>query len=1541
MSSNWHPVGWHRLREIREGQMSEVIDVRNGSQPQAIEAAKLTVVDTAFLKPDTTLTRVADNILKPVINTALIEPHNALTSTTNDIARLCGASGAILNDWEPYQLPSAALCSKEWFAQNLSSGLAMAIPYGIAAVSTRGGLRFLGTRFGASTVAMQFLTHNTTSMILGATMYDGLRKPKDDETRIGNAVGGLVGFSIFEGGNHYFNSLTGSRLIVSRALTGIVGAGTQYTVSHFLATGKRPEGEHLVAAMLSGATMNVVLPRITDKITDVVNSGTSKLGLGVPLEDYITQLARNQSKDPRAAHTLATLLHESPFVRVQECTKGGDRRNGDLVYITPGDGVLSRLTHELEHTHLRKESETRFQRASDALRSNQQIARHLYMEARVLHELAARLAENRVASELGEAPRESLSAPDRIAMERLPDGSTYEMLWSAEFEKFVTSEGGFRPTQDFRPFKDNSPPAWKQREVELSSLSACEKIKIARNLNEAPQGQARAIWTKLLRDNHADVLCAVVDAISLLPLRQRLKAWFDAVSSTHPLVRRAAISRIGDLPACQRVSGWRHAISQPNILAPASLGELPAGFSHLSTDARTLLVVQIANLPSPSRAACWRQAFNDPRTNRAAVENLSVLPEHARSNCWHELYQSGAARLNTLARQIPDLAPAQRVKALREAAKSPAALEGEVARRALESIPEATGLAPTTRMAEWRLLLKGTTENTDKGVFSCIACLPESMRGSAWHEAFNSLVSDQVAQATAAIASLPAEATLAALERVICKAPSVDIVNQLRHVPPESIPALQRSIQSMESGTLRDSLALALPLWTMSKLPMQQRILLLQKVFGEAARHPEVFTASILRHWWWHLLPEEAVLDPTAPLSTAPVKKVLAELLPAEQLSTIIFPDSPELGQTLARVAPDAVRNVASRSGDYGPVFSPLLASVSEHWLQTRSLQSTIRHIMSSTEDIGGWDPVYDLVAALAKSEDTAAVPPIVSYLRETVLDPSITPERMERAVSLAAAVRIIDPLTFDHQFLRPIEESINAIGDNYMWKLDIARELARLSREGRLGDATIRFPDLRMGALKAIAPLQQAVLRAELEAALLRPDTTAALLGNGTLGQIFPAIFGEGSVRPSQSGLHELPVHDHRLRLLQQVRQHREFGELPVVDQTNLLLAALLLDSGSNPGVAAHGGWASARVAYGVLRTLGYPPERVQRIATLMSRHSQLSPFASSDILINPLAATDLALFYRHPEAIRQLAILNEADIRSTHCSLPWTMEVQFALDAISQRVRQQQVALNLSPFPILLSEIPTGFGLHTLGGDWRVLAHTSPFLNSSFFQQLGLIESPNYSVSTSLLTPRHRHLYARDATLVALFTGPPENISLSARSAFTGTNVNRARLLRQLSGAEFAENGNIFGRLSLAEVNATLARRWKGPRNVNELMLEISRFDNLDQVPPKSTLRRALDAVTASLTRDEAGRPLGHHNEVKMNNATLVGIGIIRQRWQSVVFERMNLSSVESGALLRGQPAPEWLKWSQASASVVIPHTVWQEAMSRNLRFVMLDGK
>ncbi|HEY9713785.1 MAG TPA: hypothetical protein V6C72_09960, partial [Chroococcales cyanobacterium] len=328
-----------------------------------------------------------------------------------------------------------------------------------------------------------------------------------------------------------------------------------------------------------------------------------------------------------------------------------------------------------------------------------------------------------------------------------------------------------------------------------------------------------------------------------------------------------------------------------------------------------------------------------------------------------------------------------------------------------------------------------------------------------------------------------------------------------------------------------------------------------------------------------------------------------------------------------------------------------------------------------------------------------------------------------------------------------------------------------------------------------------------------------------------------------------------------------------------------------------------------------------------------------------------------------------NESDIRSLDSAgTYWTPEVSTDLNRATRILGDRARQLSEKQVPVLTSDIPQQFGLVQMNGQYAVLGHQSGYLNDSFLRQLSLIESPNYSVSASMLTPDSKAMYYGGGDMMALVSGPSEHVSQAYRTNLgTGVGVDwqrHVKLSQEWAGGD--GTANAFAE-ELNQIASDAGVPSDGTRlgNLSRLRQVALYYDSLDEIERERGAGDpyvvALKGVNSALTTDENGIPLGssetdyNHSEIKLNNPTFVGLGIIRNG-RPVVFDGMtNQSDLDN--LLNGQTKPDWLIAGNDNAAapapapgnstatgtsgepIHIPESTWRVLADRDLPTVVLD--
>lgn len=203
----------------------------------------------------------------------------------------------------PVQWQAPASTNKlEWGVQTLSGAagaLLVYVPFGKAtggALSALGrsadrALIAAGAADGLPTAAAKLFASESAGQILGAGVYESLKKPGDGETRLGGAIGVMASFSAYELGNRAIlpalgntAALAGARrylqtqigdtatratgataLGAGRYLVGGIGGETSYEVSHAMnawltGTPNTADNDGRIDAIATGGFINLGLP---------------------------------------------------------------------------------------------------------------------------------------------------------------------------------------------------------------------------------------------------------------------------------------------------------------------------------------------------------------------------------------------------------------------------------------------------------------------------------------------------------------------------------------------------------------------------------------------------------------------------------------------------------------------------------------------------------------------------------------------------------------------------------------------------------------------------------------------------------------------------------------------------------------------------------------------------------------------------------------------------------------------------------------------------------------------------------------------------------------------------------------------------------------------------------------------------------------------------------------------------------------------------------------------------------------------------------
>jgi poly(A) polymerase len=395
------------------------------------------------------------NVLNPVANAAVLEPYNAVASTVNAVTG--HADHPLLKEAKLYDVPNADFLSAQWLSQNISSGLGMLVPYVVAGKVTGAGMKFASEQVEAKGLTATFLNSDRSAQILGAGLYDGMRSPRDGETRIGNALAGMAGFGVFEYGNALSLGLSPVNRVVARIGVGALGGATSQTVSHLVSQGELPSFKDYAEAGVSGGVMNLLLPVAQRGLGHVAERVGILAGGGVPAEHYIHSKFGGDDVLSRSS-MLASVVGEG--AKIKEGAKidfeNSSRNKLELagdIQRTPEQlaAMLKRLNAARENNYEAEYKAAQAQLNGGNVEKAWQTFRKIRLNQEV-DQFDARLVEHRVARELGRLEGKGASGGLKSAIEELiaKSQAPSDIAWQQEFEQFKESGGKYRPEVSFK-----------------------------------------------------------------------------------------------------------------------------------------------------------------------------------------------------------------------------------------------------------------------------------------------------------------------------------------------------------------------------------------------------------------------------------------------------------------------------------------------------------------------------------------------------------------------------------------------------------------------------------------------------------------------------------------------------------------------------------------------------------------------------------------------------------------------------------------------------------------------------------------------------------------------------------------------------------------------------------------------------------------------------------------------------------------------------------------------------------------------------------
>lgn len=405
-------------------------------------------------------------------------------------------------------------------------------------------------------------------------------------------------------------------------------------------------------------------------------------------------------------------------------------------------------------------------------------------------------------------------------------------------------------------------------------------------------------------------------------------------------------------------------------------------------------------------------------------------------------------------------------------------------------------------------------------------------------------------------------------------------------------------------------------------------------------------------------------------------------------------------------------------------------------------------------------------------------------------------------------------------------------------------------------------------------------------------------------------------------------------------------FKQLTADQQLDVKLAILLREAA--PDLAKAGEAAEVKVvedSYEGLRNIqlklignGFTPVRAQRIVNMIRMHDLLAGEFSAESL------NSLAVQFR--------VQTEQSKLEAMACALMQSGSGRFGEltpDVVRQRmeqVRQRANELTRNAIPIVTTAVEPGYGLRELPADAVFTVHTSVpdaalgrnTVAESFVDHLAEMESPEYSMSTSVVTSAHKSFYlfgGRKPGVVAVVAAPPENVSQASNGDIASRTRHDVNWNAHVSDVEWTASQGSPARQLLFVMGLPEPVIRQFDAGMRDAWNKVAPHETAQQARQDSQSAEALANVVKLIT-NRGSRPLHGHNEAKVNNPMLVGFGIRPSKY--VVFEDMQPADLST--LLKGRPQPEWLFTEQPFRAfgeevIVIPKSVWSLAAARDIPF------
>jgi hypothetical protein len=235
----------HRIRFIPSTKPTRVSKLSTEISLSIIESAGQRAYERTSANSTSELAKEVSELFYESLFT---QPYNALCNSVNYVSSSWAAE-PLLTKLGSARVSPAEFGSTRWLTQSLVSGVASGIVLGTVGRASHLALRSLGLPVTQS-----------LSLILGGSLFEYAKDIRPGETHFGNMAAGAAMLSTFEAGNLLFGSAKGIYKPLVLGSTGALGSLSHRLVGSMFYEGPSSDLQPLAQDVISGATMNMLLP---------------------------------------------------------------------------------------------------------------------------------------------------------------------------------------------------------------------------------------------------------------------------------------------------------------------------------------------------------------------------------------------------------------------------------------------------------------------------------------------------------------------------------------------------------------------------------------------------------------------------------------------------------------------------------------------------------------------------------------------------------------------------------------------------------------------------------------------------------------------------------------------------------------------------------------------------------------------------------------------------------------------------------------------------------------------------------------------------------------------------------------------------------------------------------------------------------------------------------------------------------------------------------------------------------------------------------